>query len=243
MLLILFCSLLSSEMLLNNFFLILLNFFNRGRIDGVVVCQEFEQVLLDAWREEEEQAEKRKAEVTYSALFYLLLRGHMTSNDQNIFPPKVSERATDKLWRHRDMAQCYLRMLTSFFALLLCCQISQLLGDLNSVSYWIFFLQKREKRMLANWKLLTRSLLIRERLKKRYDTEVHARPKLPSQESSFVIVCVPSPFPSRGGTVKETYRVFWLVARADKIKSIFPTRDCPFSPRHYHYGPRLCLDP
>lgn len=75
----------------------MLNFFNRGRIDGVVVCQEFEQVLLDAWREEEEQAEKRKAEVTYSALFYLLLRGHMTSNDQNIFPPKVYERATDKL--------------------------------------------------------------------------------------------------------------------------------------------------
>ena len=58
----------------------------------MVVCQEFEQVLLDAWREEEEQAEKRKAEVTY-----LLLRGHMTSNDQNIFPPNVSERATDKL--------------------------------------------------------------------------------------------------------------------------------------------------
>ena len=98
MLLILFCSLLSSEMLLNNFFfLILLNFFNRGSIDGVVVCQEFEQVLLDAWREEEEQAEKRKAEVTYSALSHLLLRGHVTSNDQNIFPPKVSERATDKL--------------------------------------------------------------------------------------------------------------------------------------------------
>ena len=71
-------------------FLILLNFFNRCSIDGVVVCQEFEQVLLDAWREEEEQAEKRKAEVTYSALSYLLLRDHMTSNDQNIFPPKVS---------------------------------------------------------------------------------------------------------------------------------------------------------
>ena len=98
------------------------------------MCQEFEQVLLDAWREEEEQAEKRKAEVTYSALFYLLLRGHMTSNDQNIFPPKVSERATDKLWRDRDMAQFYLRMLTVFFALLLCCQMSQLLGDFNSVS-------------------------------------------------------------------------------------------------------------
>lgn len=32
-------------------------------IDGVVVCEEFEQVLLDAWQEEEEQAEKRKAEV------------------------------------------------------------------------------------------------------------------------------------------------------------------------------------
>ena len=47
--------------------------------------------------------------------------------------------------------------------------------------------------MLANWKLLTRSLLIRERLKKRYDTEVHARPKLHSQESSFVIVCDSSP--------------------------------------------------
>ena len=62
--------------------------------------------------------------------------------------------------------------------------------------------------MLANWKLLTRSLLIRERLKKRYDTEVHARPKLPSQESSFVIVCVPSPFTSRGDTVKEMYHVF-----------------------------------
>ena len=85
-------------MLLNVFFfLILLNFFNRGSIDGVVVCQEFEQVLLDAWREEEEQAEKRKAEVTYSALSHLLLRGHVTSNDQNIFPPKVYERATDKL--------------------------------------------------------------------------------------------------------------------------------------------------
>ena len=35
-----------------------------------------------------------------------------------------------------------------------------------------FVQQKREKRMLANWRLLTRSLLIRERLKKRYDTEV-----------------------------------------------------------------------
>ena len=32
-------------------------------IDGVVVCEEFEQVLLNAWQEEEEQAEKRKAEV------------------------------------------------------------------------------------------------------------------------------------------------------------------------------------
>ena len=48
--------------------------------------------------------------------------------------------------------------------------------------------------MLANWKLLTRSLLIRERLKKRYETEVHAKPKLHSQESSFVIVCDSSPF-------------------------------------------------
>lgn len=36
----------------------------------------------------------------------------------------------------------------------------------------LHILQKREKRMLANWKLLTRSLLIRERLKKRYNTEV-----------------------------------------------------------------------
>ena len=154
----------------------------------------------------------------------------MTSNDQIIFPPKVSERATGKLWRQREVAQCYLRILTSFFVFLLCCQMSQLLGDSNSVSYWIFFLQKREKRMLANWKLLTRSLLIRERLKKRYDTEVHGRPKLPSQESGFVIVCVPSPFTSRGGTVKEIYRVFWLVARADK--SIFPTWDCPFFSRY-----------
>ncbi|XP_020602112.1 DNA repair protein complementing XP-C cells homolog [Orbicella faveolata] len=66
--------------------------FSHPVIDGVVVCEEFEQVLLDAWQEEEEQAEKKKAE-------------------------------------------------------------------------------KREKRMLANWRLLTRSLLIRERLKKRYDTE------------------------------------------------------------------------
>ena len=67
----------------------------------MVVCQEFEQVLLDAWRDEEEQAKKRKAEVTYCALSHLLLRGHMTSNDQNVFPPKVSERtverATEKL--------------------------------------------------------------------------------------------------------------------------------------------------
>lgn len=122
--------------------------------------------------------------------------------------------------------ECWLLL----FVLLLCCQMSQLLGDLNSVSYWIFFLQKREKRMLANWKLLTRSLLIRERLKKRYDTEVHARPKLPSQESSFVIVCVPSPFTSRGGTVKETYRVFWLVARADKISQFFPRGIALFFP-------------
>ena len=97
--LILFCSLLSNEMLLNDFFFFSFYFFffNRCSIDGVVVCQEFEQVLLDAWREEEEQAEKRKAEVTHSVLSHLLLRGHMTSNDQNIFPPKVSERATGKL--------------------------------------------------------------------------------------------------------------------------------------------------
>ena len=32
-------------------------------IDGVVVCEEFEDVLLNAWQEEEEQAEKRRAEV------------------------------------------------------------------------------------------------------------------------------------------------------------------------------------
>ena len=196
----------------------------------MVVCQEFEQVLLDAWREEEEQAEKRKAEVTHSVLSHLLLRGHTTSNDQGTFPPKVSERATDKLWRQREVAQCYLRMLTSFFVFLLCCQMSQLRGNMNSVAYWIFFLQKREKRMLANWKLLTRSLLIRERLKKRYDTEVHARPKLPSQESSFVIVCVPSPFTSRGGTVKEMDRVFWLVARAGKISQFFPLGIALFFP-------------
>lgn len=66
--------------------------FSHPVIDGVVVCEEFEETLLNAWQEEEEQAEKRRAE-------------------------------------------------------------------------------KREKRMLANWRLLTRSLLIRERLKKRYDTE------------------------------------------------------------------------
>ena len=45
------------------------------------------------------------------------------------------------------------------------------------LNFGYLFIQKREKRMLANWKLLTRSLLIRERLKKRYDTktEVTAR--------------------------------------------------------------------
>ena len=32
-------------------------------IDGVVVCEEFEETLLNAWQEEEEQAEKRRAEV------------------------------------------------------------------------------------------------------------------------------------------------------------------------------------
>ncbi|KAL9959833.1 hypothetical protein ACROYT_G033190 [Oculina patagonica] len=36
--------------------------FSHPVIDGVVVCEEFEQVLLEAWQEEEEQAEKRKAE-------------------------------------------------------------------------------------------------------------------------------------------------------------------------------------
>lgn len=40
------------------------------------------------------------------------------------------------------------------------------------IHIFAFAQQKREKRMLANWRLLTRSLLIRERLKKRYDTEV-----------------------------------------------------------------------
>lgn len=37
-------------------------------IDGVVVCEEYEQVLLDAWHEEEEQAERRRAEVCLSTL-------------------------------------------------------------------------------------------------------------------------------------------------------------------------------
>ena len=40
------------------------------------------------------------------------------------------------------------------------------------INIFAFAQQKREKRMLANWRLLTRSLLIRERLRKRYDTEV-----------------------------------------------------------------------
>ena len=37
-------------------------------IDGVVVCEEYEQVLLDAWHEEEEQAERKRAEVCLSIL-------------------------------------------------------------------------------------------------------------------------------------------------------------------------------
>lgn len=37
-------------------------------IDGVVVCEEYEQVLLDAWHEEEEQAERKRAEVCLSTL-------------------------------------------------------------------------------------------------------------------------------------------------------------------------------
>ena len=38
-----------------------------------------------------------------------------------------------------------------------------------SVSFW---LQRREKRALGNWKLLVRGLLIRERLKLRYGDKV-----------------------------------------------------------------------
>ena len=45
-----------------NFYIIMLCRVSNS-IDGVVVCEEFEQVLLDAWQDEEEQAEKRKAEV------------------------------------------------------------------------------------------------------------------------------------------------------------------------------------
>ena len=37
-------------------------------IDGVVVCEEYEQTLLDAWHEEEQQAEKKKAEVWWLIL-------------------------------------------------------------------------------------------------------------------------------------------------------------------------------
>ena len=81
----------------------------------MVVCQEFEQVLLDAWREEEEQAEKRKAEVTHSVLSHLLLRGHMTSNDQNIFPPKVSERATGKFMTSEGSGPMILTNVDFFF--------------------------------------------------------------------------------------------------------------------------------
>ena len=42
----------------------------------------------------------------------------------------------------------------------------------------MFDLQKREKRALANWKLFTKSLLIKERLKKRFD--LHEKPVPPS---------------------------------------------------------------
>ena len=42
---------------------LLLLCFVYNSIDGVVVCEEFEEVLLNAWQEEEEQAEKRRAEV------------------------------------------------------------------------------------------------------------------------------------------------------------------------------------
>lgn len=83
--------------------------FSHPVIDGVVVCEEYEQTLLDAWHEEEQQAEKKKAE-------------------------------------------------------------------------------KREKRMLANWKLLTRSLLIRERLKKRYDTEDTSKIETPSTSQGDEVV-------------------------------------------------------
>ena len=30
----------------------------------MVVCEEYERVLLDAWKEEEEEAERKKAEVS-----------------------------------------------------------------------------------------------------------------------------------------------------------------------------------
>lgn len=39
-----------------------------------------------------------------------------------------------------------------------------------------FYLQKKEKRALGNWKLLIRGLLIRERLKLRYGAKVSMGP-------------------------------------------------------------------
>ena len=55
-------------LILSQSFIVLLFIFCCCSTDGVVVCQEFEQVLLDAWREEEELAEKRRAEVLAKSL-------------------------------------------------------------------------------------------------------------------------------------------------------------------------------
>ena len=50
--------------------------------DGVVVCEEFEQILLNAWREEEEQAEKRKAEVWSNVLLFIYLLIYLSFPDK-----------------------------------------------------------------------------------------------------------------------------------------------------------------
>ncbi|POI23468.1 hypothetical protein CIB84_012785, partial [Bambusicola thoracicus] len=127
--------------------------------DGYVVCEEYKEVLIAAWENEQAEIEKKEKEFHF----------------------KVS-----KLLSSVNVNTLELKILFTF-----------LFNNDNK--------QKREKRALGNWKLLTKGLLIRERLKRRYSIKVEPSAPEPEKGGGF---SSDEEGPS-SGTAGEGVEIFW----------------------------------
>lgn len=129
-----------------------------------MVCEEYKEVLVAAWENEQAEMEKKEKEVriTFELPYCYIYKVNFITTGQSNRVGCVS----NKQEAFFDDSVKILKL--SFFMCVNTLKLTVVIFSLfhNNPP------QKREKRALGNWKLLTKGLLIRERLKQRYSIKV-----------------------------------------------------------------------